>query len=195
MFDSHTDSLPAPLNRLPSSAIRLRTIDTQKNLFSQGDATRGLFFILAGSIELQRVTEAGHLVLVQKVNVGDTFAEASLFHSHYHCSAVATNSSEVIECSKQAVISHYREDPEFALAMCQRFAQQVQRARSKLEIISIRSADDRVFRALTEGMCKGSVKSMAHEIGLSPEVVYRSLNSLTKSGRVMKLGYGRYKAQ
>lgn len=195
MFDSLTDSLPAPLNRLPSSAIKLRTIDTQKNLFSQGDPTRGLFFLEAGSVELQRTTEAGHLVLVQKANVGDTFAEASLFHSTYHCSAVATDSSKIIECSKRAVISHYRDDPDFALAMCERFAQQVQQARSKLEIISIRSADERVMRALTEGMCKDSVKSMAHEIGLSPEVVYRSLNSLTKSGRIVKLGYGRYKTR
>ncbi|MFT6303631.1 MAG: DeoR/GlpR family transcriptional regulator of sugar metabolism, partial [Pseudomonadales bacterium] len=44
------------------------------------------------------------------------------------------------------------------------------------------------------GMLKGSVKSLAHEIGLSPEVVYRSLASLTQSGRIQKVGYGQYKA-
>jgi len=194
MYDSLEDNLPAPLNRLPSSAFRLRSIDREKTLFRQGVATRGLFFLLDGAIHLQRVTEAGHQVLVLRAIAGETFAEASLFHRSYHCSAVATKPSRVIECAKRAVIARYREDPDFALTMCERFAHQVQHTRARLELYSIRSADDRVFRAVADGMLKDSVKSLAHEIGLSPEVVYRSLASLTKSGHIQKVGYGQYKA-
>jgi CRP-like cAMP-binding protein len=194
MNDSLEEFLPDPLNRLPSSAFRLHTIDREKTLFRQGAATRGLFFLLDGAIHLQRVTEAGHEVMVLKAVPGETFAEASLFHRSYHCSAVATKHSKVIECAKPAVIMRYREDPEFALTMCERFAHQVQHTRARLELYSIRSADDRVFRAVLDGMLKGSVKSLAHEIGLSPEVVYRSLASLTQSGRIQKVGYGQYEA-
>ena len=78
--------------------------------------------------------------------------------------------------------------------MCKRFAHQVQHTRARLELYSIRSADDRVLQAVVDGMLKDNVKSLAHEIGLSPEVVYRSLASLAKSGRIQKLGYGKYKA-
>lgn len=193
MIDSLVDTLPDPLKRLPPSAFRLRTIDRHRNLFHQGDTTRGLFFLLDGSIHLQRETEAGHQVLVLKAIPGETFAEASLFHHRYHCSAVAKRNSKVVECSKSAVIMRYHEDPKFGLAMSKRFAHQVQQTRARLELHSIRSADDRVFRAVADGMLKDSVKSLAHEIGLSPEVVYRSLASLTKSGRIKKLGYGQYK--
>ena len=194
MIDSLTHSVPDPLNRLPSSAFRLRTIDRETTLFRQGDSTRGLFFLLNGAIHLQRVTEAGHQVLVLKAVPGETFAEASLFHRSYHCSAVAKKSSKVIECAKRAVITRYREDPDFSLSMCKRFAHQVQHTRARLELYSIRSADDRVLQAVVDGMLKDNVKSLAHEIGLSPEVVYRSLASLAKSGRIQKLGYGKYKA-
>ena len=194
MIDSLADSLPDPLNRLPSSAFRLRIMDRENTLFRQGDSTRGLFFLLNGAIHLQRVTEAGHQVVILKATVGDTFAEASLFHSSYHCSAVATKSSKVIECAKRAVITRYREDPDFALAMSARFALQVQHTRARLELYSIRSADDRVFRAVSDGMLKDSVNSLAHEIGLSSEAVYRSLASLSKSGRIKKIAYGKYKA-
>ena len=99
----------------------------------------------------------------------------------------------MIECSKRAVLARYRQDPQFALAMSERFANQVQQTRTRLELFSIRRADERVFRALAEGLLQESVRSFAHEIGLTPEVVYRSLASLTKSGRIRKIGYGLYK--
>lgn len=194
MIDSLVGLLPDPLKRLPPSACRLLTVDRDNVLFRQGDITRGLFFLSKGSIHLQRVTEAGHEVLVLKAAAGDTFAEASLFHHAYHCSAVAMKPSEVIECSKLAVLTRYREDPEFGLAMSARFAHQVQHTRSRLALFSIRSADDRVFRAVADGMLKDSVKSLANEIGLSPEVVYRSLASLSKTGLIRKTGYGQYEA-
>ena len=192
MVASLLDHLPDPLTRLPSSALRLRTVTREEALFHQGEATRGLFFLLKGAIHLQRVSGTGHLVVVLKAAAGDTFAEASLFHRTYHCSAIAAKPAEVIECSKHAVLKRYREDPDFALAMSERFAQQVQVARARLEIFSIRSADERVFRAVADGMLKDSVRSLAHEIGLSPEAVYRSLASLSRSGRVHKVGYGQY---
>ena len=194
MINALADSLPDPLNLLPSSAFRVRTLDRENTLFRQGDSTRGLFFLLTGAIHIQRVTEAGHQVLVLKATAGETFAEASLFHRSYHCSAIASKSSKVIECTKRAVITRYRKDPDFALAMSERFAHQVQHTRARLELYSIRSADDRVFRAIADGMLKDSVKSLAYEIGLSPEVVYRSLASLTKCGQIKKEGYGKYKA-
>jgi len=193
MLDSLVDSLPEPLTGLPSSAFRLRTVDREKTLFLQGDETRGLFFLLEGSIHLQRVTEGGHPVLVLKAAPGDTFAEASLFHDCYHCSAVAMKPSKVIECSKRIVLARYHEDSNFALAMSKRFAHQIQAARARLELFSIRSADERVLRAVADGMLKDNVKSLAHEIGLSPEAVYRSLASLAKSGHIQKVGYGRYR--
>lgn len=192
MVNTLANHLPTPLDQLKGAALRLRTISPGETLFHQGDSTRGFFYLLEGAIQLQRVTESGQEVLVLRAAEGDTFAEASLFHSTYHCNAVATKSSQVIECSKKAVLSRFRDDSRFALAMSERFAIQVQQMRSRLEILSIRSAEERVFRAVVDGLLSDTITSLAKEIGLTPEVVYRSLASLTQSARIKKVGYGRY---
>lgn len=192
MLEPLTSYLPDPLTLLDESALRQRSLSSGETLFHQGDVTRGLFFLREGSIHLQRVTESGHDVLMLRASTGETFAEASLFHEKYHCSALAKAPCDIIECSKVDVLDRYREDAEFSLAMCARFASQVQHTRSRLELFSIRSADERVFRAVADGMLKDSVKTFSTEIGLSQEVTYRSLSSLVKAGRIQKLGYGRY---
>lgn len=192
MEPSFLQHLPDPLNRLDASACRKRSVCAGDTLFKQGDITRGLFFLLDGAIHLRRVTKAGHDVVVHRAKAGETFAEASLFQPSYHCDAVAVEPSNVIECSKKAIISQYHQFPEFAFALSKRFAAQVQHTRSRLELLSIRSADERVLQALVDGLLSGSVKSFASEIALSPEAVYRSLASLSKAGRIRKLGYGQY---
>lgn len=192
MVNPLSSNLPEPLNSLADTALRLRTLTQGTTLFHQGQKTHGLFYLLSGAISLQRVTDSGHEVLVLRCAAKETFAEASLFHPNYHCQAIATQQSEVIECSKRDVLARFQQDTQFAMAMSERFANQVQQTRARLELRSIRGADERVFRALADGLMSDSVRSFAHEIGLAPEVVYRSLASLTRSGRIQKVGYGRY---
>ena len=76
--------------------------------------------------------------------------------------------------------------------MSERFSHQVQNARRHIEILSIRNAQERVYRAVVAGLLVGSVNALADEIGLSPETVYRSLAKLVNSGRIDKIGYGCY---
>lgn len=78
------------------------------------------------------------------------------------------------------------------MALTARFAGQVQSYRRRFEIMAIRSAEDRVYTAVSDGMLSGSVKSLAGEIGLTHEVVYRALATLVKQRRVQKIGRGQY---
>ena len=184
--------LPEPLDQLNSRAIHHREFTAGQALFRQGDKSRGLFYVIDGALELRRVTEAGHDVLMYRATSGDTFAEASLFHRTYHCDAIATERSPVIECSRNALLRLYRTDTKFALSMSKRFATQIQQSRMCLEIHLIKSAEERVYRAIVEGMLRSSARSLASEIGLSEEAVYRALGALSRSGRIRKSGYGRY---
>lgn len=76
--------------------------------------------------------------------------------------------------------------------MSKRFATQIQQSRMYLEIRSIKSTEERVYRAIVEGMLRSRARSLASEIGLSEEAVYRALGALSRSGRIRKSGYGRY---
>lgn len=192
MVDSFLSVLPKPLDQLSQTAIRCHTVGKGETLFHQGEKTRGLFYVNSGCIELRRVTESGHQSIVCRSRRGETFAEASLFHKNYHCDAIAIETSEVTECKRQAVITKYRSDTQFALSITEKFANQVQHTRMLVEIVSIKSAEERVYRAMVEGLLNNNVRAFASMIGLTPEATYRTLNLLSRKGRVIKTGYGQY---
>ncbi len=194
MVEKATIALPTPLNLLSSADQRILHLAAGVRVFSQGDVTRGMYYICEGRVNLVRHTEEGHEILIHRATAGTTFAEASLFSEKYHCDASVIIDAVVIECSRSSLLALYEKESGFALAMSERFSHQIQHARRHIEILSIRNAQERVYRALVEGLLVGSVNTLADEIGLSPETVYRSLASLVRSGRIDKLGYGRYAA-
>ena len=194
MVENASVDLPKPLDLLSSEDQRVLELTAGARLFSQGDATRGVYFLCEGRVNLIRHTEDGHQILIHRANAGATFAEASLFSDTYHCDACVITNSVVIECSRSRLLNLYERESGFALAMSQRFSHQVQHSRRHIEILSIRNAQERVYRAVVAGLLVGSVNVLADEIGLSPETVYRSLAKLVKSGRIDKIGYGQYAA-
>lgn len=185
-------ALPDPLSRLAATASRRVTLQPGAPLFRQDDPTRGLYSVEYGQIRLVRNTRDGIEVVIHSAAAGETFAEASLFSQRYHCSAFAMQESCVVETDRRTVLDTFRNDPEFAEALAARFAMQVQSYRRRIELTAIRDAGDRVFAALADGMLKSDIKTLASEIGLTHETVYRALASLTREGRVSKSARGRY---
>ncbi|MGB3243071.1 MAG: Crp/Fnr family transcriptional regulator [Sulfitobacter sp.] len=185
-------NFPAPFTALPDSARSLRTVDNGMVLFRQGDPTQGIFAVVTGAIHLVRHTRNGHRAIMHRAGSGALFAEASLFSDHYHCEAVASERSVVARLDKSAIFSLMKTDPEFALLLAQRFAQDVQTYRRRLEVLSINGAEDRVFAALLSFGQTGTVITLAAMIGLSHEATYRALSSLVRQDRIMKVRRGRY---
>ena len=184
--------LPELFRTIPDNAIRNILLDKGSILFHQDRQTGGLFFVKSGKIELRRCTESGEMLLVHHAIAGETFAEASLFSEYYHCDAVATNTSTLIEVDRKYVLAHLQSDPNFAIAMTKHLARQNQLYRRKLEIIAIKSASERVYSALCDDMLKSDIISLAAEIGLTHEAVYRSLRKLVRQGRIKQTGRGKY---
>lgn len=184
--------LPAPFDRLSQSTHQHVTISTGGTLFRQDDPTRGLYILTHGSLELRRFTSGGDTVVLHRVMPGETFAEASLFTASYHCDCVATSPIKVLELDRKAVLDTFASDSTFAMMLTARFASQIQSYRRRLEIIAIRSAEDRVYTAMSDGMLTGNIKSFAGGVGLSHEAVYRALSKLVGQKRIQKVGRGKY---
>jgi len=56
-------------------STRHRALDRGDFVFRQGDKTRGLFYVAHGAVDLRRITQAGHEVLmfqarIQKIGYG-----------------------------------------------------------------------------------------------------------------------------
>jgi len=186
------ESLPPPLNRVDKSDRVRRTLEYGDALFVQDSATAGLFYLASGTIDLKRATNTGHSVMIHRARSGDTFAEASLFSDTYHCTATAVCDAIVIECKRAAISRLLNTDIEFACSMASRFATQIQETRRRVELLSIRAADERILAALNDGLLVEDITTFAETIGLASETVYRTLTQLSKEGHVEKTARGQY---
>jgi CRP-like cAMP-binding protein len=191
---NHMDKemLPEPFTALSDKDCKQRNYAKNDCVFRKDDRSRGIFFVLSGSIELRRYTSAGTVVVLHTANAGETFAEASLFSDRYHCDAHVAVPSELIELSQKAIHALFDSDPIFAKNLTRQFSLQIQHYRRKVELLSIGNATERVLYAITEGLLKTQIKVFAAEIGLSHEVVYRSLATLVAQGKLVKLSRGRF---
>ena len=186
-------TLPSPFNQLPKNAARTLELRDGDHVFRQGDPTIGMFYLLRGQIRLERTTEHGDRLSIHLARPDETFAEASLFSERYHCDAVCVGKSTAIRLDKRSVLNCFTTMPDFALALASSFAQQVQSNRHRLELLAVRSAQDRVLHAVRDGLLVADIKSFAAAIGLTHEATYRALAALVDAGKLVKPARGTYR--
>jgi len=191
---SADSSLPAPWDRLPQALHRERTLGAGETLFREGARSRGPWVVLAGALELVRDGTPGERVPVHRARAGDSVAEGSLFASRYHCDAVATAPARVVGFERAAVLERFGTDPEFARAMAAALAAELQRARRRVQLLSIRSAEARVLEAVGDGLLDGGVARLAAALALTPEATSRALAALARRGALERIGRGRFAA-
>ena len=175
-------------------AIRQRTTQRQleagESLFRQGDKTFGIFEVEHGRLRLIRHTIDNHPVALHTAKKGELFAEAALFSSTYQCDAVAAVASRVRIYPKRQLLAAFRDDPVLGERFMAVLAHQIHALRARLEERNIRSARERLLHHLALGAdadgrtmpLDGTLMELASEIGLSHEVLYRTLAELEKEG-------------
>jgi len=131
-----------------ASAVE-RRLKARQALFRTGAQTVGLYQIVKGKVRLARVDRSGREAILQVAASGDTFAEASLYSSTYHCDAIATTDAVVRLYPKAVLIDELERNPKAAQAFAAMLARQVMALRTRLEQRNIRSARDRVRHYLT----------------------------------------------
>lgn len=176
------------------AAITYRDLATEQVLFHQRDQALSIFAADIGRLRLVRYTRKGEIVVFQVVRAGESFAESDLFSEIYNCDAIAEVPSRVIVYPKQLLLTVLRDHPDLASDLMERLARKSQLLEVRLELLSIRSARERVLQYLlvTAPPCKTTVnfdrtlKNVATEMGLSPEVLYRTLAQLENEGTITR---------
>lgn len=181
-----------PLDTLTKDTFHTMTYVKGDLVFRQGEATRGMFFVQRGQINLRRFTQAGHVVTVHHATQGTLFAEASLYSDHYHCDAHCITGSTVIGIDKVTVLSRMAQDLEFTTAFNKLLATQIQTYRLTMEILAIKSAKERTLAAVAAGYLTGPVTEFASHIGLTHEACYRALRTLSNEGSLDQVSRGKY---
>lgn len=184
----------APFNRLPPSATTARSLKKGESLFLQGDTTRFMAYVERGGLTLVRHLAVGTEIVVHNAGTGETVAEAAIFSAHYHCDCLATEHTDLILISLNAIKTALNSDQVFSNQLLARLAGQVVSLRARLELVAIPSAKARVLLAVSEGLHTGTIRTLAAQIQLSPEATNRALSQLVREGSLEKAGNGRYRS-
>jgi CRP-like cAMP-binding protein len=180
-----------PFHLLPDTDLTRLNAVARDVIFREGDTTRGIFVCIDAAVHLVRVGPDGESITLHRAGPGQALAEASLFAERYHCDAVVKGSGQIVHVPKSVILAHLS-DPGFANAYTKYMSQQVKQYRGLLEIMSIRSATERVYAALVAGLLDGTVMEFSTKIALTHEATYRSLRALVQQGRIDHIGRGRY---
>src|SRR5688500_2755025 len=169
---------------LAAKASTRRKLAAGETLFRAGDRVKALYVVVTGRLQLVRTSAAGSSVTLHRAGDGEAFAEPSLFSERYHCDAVAEVPTEVMAYAKADIVNGLAKDS--MMLLLRHFAGEVQALRARAEILSLRTAPERLIAYFRLHMpsggvvivIKGTWKQVAAELGLTHEALYRALARL-----------------
>jgi CRP-like cAMP-binding protein len=132
-----------------------------------------------GDIRLIRFLDDGTAIVLQRAGAGSIVAEASLFASAYHCDGLAFAPTRLKSIPKETVTESLRKSHSLSEAFAAHLAKEVQQTRMRSEILTLKTVAQRLdaWLAWHDGLfpTKGNWRSVAMEIGVSPEALYREM--------------------
>jgi len=174
---------------LHPSATRI-SYESGATIFRTGSPTHSVFYVESGAVRLLRYGRQGEEVVLHDARPGEFFAEASLDSVRYHCDAVASEPSELLQVPAEALRELLDVDREFACQWVALLARQLRAVRTRVERLSLKSGAERVRHLLVsegrgprcEVVLDGTLKDLARNLGLTHEVLYRTLAAMEREG-------------
>ena len=179
--------LPAALHALCEQGRHRRGA----RLFEADQRPASMHFVSDGEVVLQRIGEDGEVVILQRTRHG-LVGEASLQSERYHCDAIVAADANVTRIPRQALLEALRSDSAFAMRWIGMLNREVRRLRQQCERLSLNTVEARLRHLVrTEGDGAGlpigsGLKSLAREIGVSHEALYRCVAGLERRGLVTR---------
>ncbi len=180
--------LPPQIHSLCSGAHYKK----HERLFITGKSPEWMFYVVTGEVTLERTGIQGESVVLQRTRLGFV-SEASLKTAKYHCDALAISETNVIKVPIKALAAALDRDPDFASRWISMLNTEVKRLRLHCERLSMKSVKDRVLHLIhTEGKngqypVNTGLKSLAGELGVTHEALYRTLARLEKSKVIIRI--------
>ncbi len=179
---------------MPEVARQRRSVARGDYLFRHRQPAEALFIVVEGRVRMFRELADGTAVTLHVAREGETFAEAALFATNYHCHALAELDTTVICLSTQELMSRLQTDAALGLELSRHLAHQVRDLRAMVCLRDIRSADERLLNWLRQKadnkkmqtVLDRSWTAISQELGLTRETVYRSLARLEELGLISR---------
>ena len=159
-------------------------------LFHQGKKPEYMFFIVSGETVLTRISSHGEPTILQRCK-GGFVSEASLLVDAYHCDAIATHNGQAITLPIKSLRDALA-DSKFSMKWVQLLSKEIMRLRTQSERLGLKDIRSKLIHLIeTEGKqgvlkLQSDFKSIASEIGVTHEALYRAIATLEKEGFLEK---------
>lgn len=159
-------------------------------LFHQGKKPEYMFFIVSGEAVLTRTSNHGEPTILQRCK-GGFVSEASLLVDAYHCDSIATHNGQAIILPIKS-LRDLLADSKFSMKWVQLLSKEIMRLRTQSERLGLKDIRSKLIHLIeTEGKngvltLQSDFKSMAAEIGVTHEALYRAIATLEKEGLLEK---------
>lgn len=196
---------PHNLNRL-ARVSRWRQVRRGEFLFLQGDTAESAFVVCTGWIVITLNSADGRELAINEMRDGDMFGENALIgHAPRSASAVARDTSDILEIPRASFMAVLDDEPHLARRMLEIAVQRLAAANERESALAFLSAPARLARVLREldeldhrtsdrGYVTLSQEELALRTGLTRQTVARFLGDwrrkgwlLTGRGRIMLL--------
>ena len=173
--------------------ITVRDVPKDAFLFHEGEPCNGFFVLLDGAVMLSRFGPAeGRETPLHQVAPGQSFAEAALFGGMpFPATAVATRASKVAFIPGGPFLALLHDNPDLAQALLASQARWLQRLVTRLAQLGSQDAETRLREWLREACgatrevrIQGTKKTLAAQLGMSPETFSRTLAAIRDQGLV-----------
>ena len=160
-------------------------------LFKAGAKPAHMFFVVSGEVVLERPGLQGASVILQRTRLG-FISEASLKSPKYHCHGQVVAHSEIIQMPIVEMREAMDADPAFSGRWIDMLNREVKRLRLQCERLSLTKVQDRLVHLLESEGVEGrfpvgaGIKSMAGELGVTHEALYRCIYAMEKSGALTR---------
>ena len=195
-MSTHARELPVELKELLPPRLHARCANGRyargTTLFETGRRPAVMFYVASGEVTLERHGIHGESVVMQRCRRGFV-GEASLHSSRYHCDARVVTDAEISRIPLRELGEALDADPSFAVRWIGMLNREVRRLRLQCERLSLNTVEARLIHLLdTEGSDGGypvgaGLKSIAREIGVTHEALYRCVASLERRGIVNRI--------
>jgi CRP-like cAMP-binding protein len=161
--------------------------NAHETFFRIGDPVRHLYLVISGEARLVRIDRRGREVMLQRSR-GGFIAEASLDSRSYHCDAIAAESTKMLMFTSSAFRQALEDDFAFRRSWQTLLAKEVRKLRAQCERLALNSAVERVIHYIESEGSDGVIeltqsrKSLAAELGITHEALYRTLRRAQDEG-------------
>lgn len=180
-----------------AQSARATQLPNGSAIFSQGSPLTHIYFLISGSIKLQRLSPMGDEKVIEIIRPGQTFAEAVLFAggAQYPVSAIAISASVVVGIHAETYYKLLNESNALCLNLLSKVSQRLHWMVNEIDRLTLHNATFRLIDYLLShipaesnertGVSLNAPKHViASRLSIKPETLSRTLKDLSKQGLI-----------